>query len=142
MRAASPGLTAYLAQARNGDAILLAVDCFTITLVTGQAINLTNYDQPVAFNGTTFVARSVLIDGLKYKTATGLEVDKQQLTFAAYPSQGISGRRSFSRWRAARSTARMFSAGACFSTARCRTERTACWSSRAGSRRSTASGRR
>ena len=91
MRAASPGLTAYLAQARNGDAILLAVDCFTITLVTGQAINLTNYDQPVVFNGTTFVARSVLIDGLKYKTATGLEVDKQQLTFAAYPSQGISG---------------------------------------------------
>ena len=91
MRTASPGLTAYLAQARNGDAILLAVDCFTITLVTGQAINLTNYDQPVVFNGTTFVARSVLIDGLKYKTATGLEVDKQQITIAARPTDLVAG---------------------------------------------------
>ena len=63
----------------------------------------------------------MLIDGLKYKTATGLEVDKQQITFAAYPTKGSTARRSCRRSPAARSTARMFSAGASFSTGRCRT---------------------
>ena len=85
MKPASYPLKAYLDAARRSDAPLVFADCFTITLATLDAFHLTNYDQNIVWNGTTFVANSALIDGLKYKCATGLEVDKQQITIAAYP---------------------------------------------------------
>jgi uncharacterized phage protein (TIGR02218 family) len=66
-------------------------DCFTITLVTGLVMNFTNVDQDVTFAGTTFQANAMLIDGLKYKCSVGLEVDKQQITIAAWPNQAING---------------------------------------------------
>ena len=91
MKPVSYALKTYLAAARGGDAPLTFADCFTFTFVTGDTFHLTNYDRSITWNGTTFVARSALIDGLKYKTAVGLEVDKQQITIAAYPTTTMNG---------------------------------------------------
>ena len=91
MKPASSALKAYLDAARGGDASLTIADCFAFTLAAGQTFNLTNYDQSIAWNGMTFVANAVLVDGLKYKTAVGLEVDKQQITLAAYPTTTMNG---------------------------------------------------
>lgn len=86
MKVASAALQAYLAGQRASDAPLTMADCFTIVLATGLTMNFTNVDQDVIFAGTTFQANAVLIDGLKYKSAVGLEVDKQQITIAAWPN--------------------------------------------------------
>ena len=91
MKQVSYPLKTYLEAMRHTDAVMTIADCFTFTFVTGDAFSLTNYDQTIIWNGTTFVARAVLVDGLKYKTAVGLEVDKQQITIAATPSQMIRG---------------------------------------------------
>ncbi len=91
MKQVSYPLKSYLDAARRGDEVLTFADCFTFTFVTGDTFHLTNYDQTVVWNGTVFIAKSALIDGLKYKTATGLEVDKQQITFAAYPTTEMNG---------------------------------------------------
>jgi uncharacterized phage protein (TIGR02218 family) len=43
------------------------------------------------YDGNTFLASSILVDGLKYKAAVGLEVDQQQITVAARSTDTISG---------------------------------------------------
>ena len=91
MKVASPALQAYLAGLRASDAPVTMADCFTIVMVTGLTMNFTNTDRDVTFAGVTFQANAVLIDGLKYKCAVGLEVDKQQITIAAWPNQTING---------------------------------------------------
>ena len=45
----------------------------------------------VTYNGPTFLATGPLVQGLKYKAAVGLEVDKQQITIAARPTDLING---------------------------------------------------
>lgn len=91
MKPVSYPLKTYLDAARKSDAPLTFGDCFTFTLATLDVFHLTNYDQSINWNGTLFVANSALIDGLKYKCSTGLEVDKQQITISAYPTTTIRG---------------------------------------------------
>ena len=92
MRTASPALVAALAAARAAhDAPLLMADCYTLTLRTGTVLTLTNADVPVTLGGTTFLANSLLIDGLTFKCAIGLDVDEQQITIAARPTDTIGG---------------------------------------------------
>ena len=45
----------------------------------------------MTYNGATFSATGPLVQGLKYKASVGLEVDKQQITIAARPTDLISG---------------------------------------------------
>jgi uncharacterized phage protein (TIGR02218 family) len=73
------------------DAPIAFAECFTFTLATGAALTWTNVDEPVTYNGATFSATGPLVQGLKYKASVGLEVDKQQITIAARPSDLISG---------------------------------------------------
>ena len=92
MRTATPALVAYLAGLRAGrDAPALMADCFTLTLRTGTILTYTNADVPVVLNGATFLADSILIDGLQYKCAVGLDVDKQKVTISARPTDTIGG---------------------------------------------------
>ena len=92
MRPAPPALGAALAAAGGAhDAPLLMADCFTLTLRTGTVITLTDADVPVTLGGTIFLANSILIDGLSFKCALGLDVDEQQVTLAARPSDTIGG---------------------------------------------------
>ena len=92
MRPAPPALVAALAAARAArDAPLIMADCFTLTLRTGTVLTLTNADVPVTLGGTTFLANSILIDGLGFNCALGLDVDEQQVTLAARPTDTIGG---------------------------------------------------
>ncbi len=91
MKAASAQLLAFLNAARGGDVAIAMADCYTITLAAGWVGRFTSWDQPITWNGNVFAAGSVLIQGMKLKLATGLEVDRQQITIAAPPGATISG---------------------------------------------------
>ena len=92
MRNASPALVAFLAAQRAAkDSAVLMADCYTFTLRTGTVLAYTNADVPVMLNGATFLANSLLVDGLTYKCAVGLDVDKQKVTISARPTDTIGG---------------------------------------------------
>jgi uncharacterized phage protein (TIGR02218 family) len=92
MRAASTALINMLNAARaTPDAQVLMADCYTFTLRTGLILTYTNADVPIALNGFTYLANSILVDGLKFKCAVGLDVDQQQITIGARPTDTING---------------------------------------------------
>jgi len=75
----------------NRDAPAIIAECFTITLTSGLILTYTSADVPITMNGYTFVVNSLLIDGLQYKSAIGLDVDSQQITISARVSDTIGG---------------------------------------------------
>lgn len=92
MKSASLALVSYINTVRaQRDAPLLMADCFTLSLLTGLVLTYTNADVPIALNGYTYAANSVLVDGLNYKCAVGLDVDQQKITISARPSDTIGG---------------------------------------------------
>ncbi len=92
MKPVSAAVTTAINAARAAlDAPLAFAECFTFTLATGTVLAWTNVDLPVSYNGTSFSATGPLVQGLKFKASVGLEVDKQQITIAARPSDLISG---------------------------------------------------
>ncbi len=92
MKSTTSAVLAAIAAARGAvDAPLSFAECFTFTLATGTALTWTNVDEPVTYNGATFSSTGPLVQGLKYKASVGLEVDKQQITIAARPTDLISG---------------------------------------------------
>ena len=92
MKAATTALISFLNAARLApDSPIAFADCFTFSLSTGLVLTYTNVDQPVVYNGFTFAANGPLVQGLKYKCSVGLEVDKQQITIAARPTDLING---------------------------------------------------
>jgi uncharacterized phage protein (TIGR02218 family) len=92
MKTATTAVINFLNAARLApDSQIAFADCFTFTLSTGTVLTYTNVDQPVIYNGSTFSASGPLVQGLKYKASVGLEVDKQQITIAARPTDLING---------------------------------------------------
>jgi uncharacterized phage protein (TIGR02218 family) len=97
MKTASAVLQNYLNATRSGDERFSIANCFTITMpsaaigASGAAEYFTDWDQNIAWGGNTFLANSVLVQGLKSKVSTGLEVDRQQITIAAWPSATTNG---------------------------------------------------
>lgn len=92
MKPASSALISYLNVARaSPDVPLFMADCFTFTLRSGLILSYTNVDISFSYNGNTYLGNSILVDGLKYKAALGLEVDQQQITVAARSIDTISG---------------------------------------------------
>ena len=92
MKTATTALQNYINAARASiDVPLYFAECFIITLTTGTQLTWTNADFPISYDGYTFSCTGPLIQGLKYKASVGLEVDKQQLTIAARPTDLISG---------------------------------------------------
>jgi uncharacterized phage protein (TIGR02218 family) len=92
VKSASAALVAYLNAARaQPDVQLLMADCYTLTLLSGLILTYTNADVPITLNGYVYLANSVLIDGLRYKCAVGLDVDQQQITLAARPTDTVGG---------------------------------------------------
>jgi uncharacterized phage protein (TIGR02218 family) len=71
------------------DAPIAFAECFTFITTTGTQYTWTTVDYDVVFNGFTFNASGPLVSGLKYKGSVGLEVDKQQITIAARPTDII-----------------------------------------------------
>lgn len=93
VKSVSPALATFLNNAiSNPDAPIAFADCFTFTLKpTNISLTYTNVDQDIVFNGATYSAKGPLVQGVKYKCAVGLEVDKQQITLAARPTDLING---------------------------------------------------
>ncbi len=92
MKTASTTLINYINAVRSMiDAPLAFADCYAFTLSVGTALTWTNADYPVTFDGVTYSNTGPLVMGLKSKQSVGLEVDKQQLTIAARPTDLISG---------------------------------------------------
>jgi uncharacterized phage protein (TIGR02218 family) len=73
------------------DAPIAFAECFTFITTTGTQYTWTNVDYDIVFNGFTFSASGPLVSGLTYKGSIGLEVDKQQITIAARPTDVING---------------------------------------------------
>lgn len=92
MKTATAALINYLNETRPvGDAPLCVGDLFTIWLANGVILTTTNLDLPVAWNGAVFSASSVLISRLRYRCSLGLNVDSQQVTLLARPSDLLGG---------------------------------------------------
>lgn len=92
MRPCSTALRNFLdAQRRSKDASLVMADCFTFTLQSGAVLSYTNADLPITWNGATFLANSVLVDGLTFTCRLGLDVDQQKITVAARPTDTVAG---------------------------------------------------
>ena len=92
MKPASSALIAYLNTVRaRSDAALLMADTFTFTLRSGAMLCYTNADVTFSYGGNTYLANSILVDGLKYKASVGLEVDQQQITVAALAANTVAG---------------------------------------------------
>ena len=92
MKTASAALMNFLAAARaNSDTQIAFADCYTFILMGGTTLAYTNADVPVVYAGTQFLADGPLVSGLKYRAATGLNVDRQEITIAARPGDLTSG---------------------------------------------------
>ncbi len=84
-------LALYVASSRGKDVQFIVADCYTFTLRTGLILTYTNADVAVTLNGYLYAANAVLVDGLKFKCSTGLEVDQQQITIIARPTDTAGG---------------------------------------------------
>jgi uncharacterized phage protein (TIGR02218 family) len=92
MKATTTAVTNLINAARGAiDAPIAFAECFLFTTTTGAVYTWTNVDYPVVYNGYAFNCVGPLVSGLKYKASVGLEVDKQQLTIAARPTDLING---------------------------------------------------
>jgi uncharacterized phage protein (TIGR02218 family) len=92
VRAASSALITYLnTLLGDPDAQAIFADCYTFTLRTGLILTYTNADVPITLNGYVYLANSILVDGLRFKCAAGLEVDQQQITIAARLADTVGG---------------------------------------------------
>ena len=92
MKNANAATIAFINAARNNpDAPIAFADCFTFSLPSGLVLTYTNVDRPVTYNGAVFAANGPLVQGLKFKSAVGLEVDKQQIIIAARPTDLLAG---------------------------------------------------
>jgi uncharacterized phage protein (TIGR02218 family) len=92
MKPSSTALISFLNTVRaSSDAPLLMADAFTFTLRSGLMLCYTNADVTFSYDGNTYLGNSILVDGLKYKAALGLEVDRQQITISARSTDTIAG---------------------------------------------------
>ena len=92
MKPTSPTVINLINAARAApDAPIAVAECFTFITTTGTQYTWTSVDYDVQFNGSTFLCNGPLVSGLKYKGSIGLEVDKQQITIAARPTDIING---------------------------------------------------
>ena len=92
MKTTSAALITYLNALRpTSDAPLYVADLFTITLLSGTILTYCDVDQPVSWNGSTYLANSLLVSGLRYKGSCGLNVDKQQIVIAARSTDTLGG---------------------------------------------------
>ena len=104
MKPASSALITYLNAARASSNVpLFMADVFSFTLRSGSILCYTNVDVSFTYGGATYLANSILIDGLKYKASVGLEVDQQQITVSRARDRYHHRRRalppSVARWR-------------------------------------------
>ena len=92
MKATTTAVTNLINAARTSPDVPIAfAECFTFTTTTGAVYTWTSFDVDVPYAGYTYLANGPMIAGLKFKQSAGLDVDKQQVTIAARPTDVING---------------------------------------------------
>lgn len=92
MKTASTTLKNFLAaEMASADSQFAYADCYRFTLRTGTILYYTSADVPVVYGGNTYLANTVLVSGLKYRSTTGLNVDTQELDISAPPTVLVNG---------------------------------------------------
>ena len=92
MKAASTALINYLNTVRAApDAQLLMANAYDFVLRSGSSLHYTDIDVTFTTNGNSYLANTARISGLKYTAKTGLEVDQQEITVAALPTDLVAG---------------------------------------------------
>ena len=93
MKTASTALIDFLNAARAApDAPIAFADCFTFTLAqTGVVLTYTNVDQPSSTTARLSRRAARWCRASNTSCAVGLEVDKQQITIAARPTDLVGG---------------------------------------------------
>jgi uncharacterized phage protein (TIGR02218 family) len=91
MRSASTSLITHLNAIRQSGGMLIMPDGYAITFRDGTSFYATNADLPVSDGTNTYLANSILIDGLRYKCEIGTQSDQQQVTISAQPSFTLNG---------------------------------------------------
>lgn len=64
---------------------------FTFYLADGSEAYFTDLDMPITYGGNTYVANSLRIQGMKLKLSVGFEVDEQEVSILASPSDTLNG---------------------------------------------------
>ena len=92
MKACDPGLAAYLAALRaTPDAVVLYAECYTFTLLDGVVLRYTSADIDIVYGAHVFSASGPLIEGLRYRSTIGVNVDSQDVTISVGPDVLVGG---------------------------------------------------
>lgn len=93
MRFAPPAVIALL---DSGDPFAI-VDCYKYTLVDGTVLRFTNGQTNVRYQPnnemipSTYLAKGIIIDGVRMHSQRGLSVDEQELSISAAPDLMVNG---------------------------------------------------
>lgn len=74
---------------------MLKAELYTFALNDGSFDYFTDCDIPITYNGNTFKANSLRIEGLKFKIGIGTQVDEQDLKISAFPGDTLAGANFF-----------------------------------------------
>jgi len=66
-------------------------ELYQFTTVSNVSDYFTSLDIPINFGGNVYKANALRIEGLKYKTAVGWQVDEQDLKISAFPGETLCG---------------------------------------------------
>lgn len=92
MKRSDPSLASYITSAIDDPTLpIVAVDCYSITLITGTVLSYSAIDIPVTYGGVTYLANGPSISGLKYNGSMGASVDTQQVVIQSRLSDAIGG---------------------------------------------------
>jgi uncharacterized phage protein (TIGR02218 family) len=92
MKPASSALAAAIsAQIASPSPSFAFADCFTIGLANGQTLYTSGSDAAVIYNGNTFVANGLIVQGLKYRASVGLDIDQQDIKLSAPAGWTLNG---------------------------------------------------
>ena len=92
MKSAGSTLKTYLTAAQaSSDVRLIYAECYTFTLSNGTVLRYTSADVPIIYGGSTFSASGPIIQGFKFHSTIGLNVDQQELDLWSWPTYSDSG---------------------------------------------------
>jgi len=92
MKTCSTALKSFLASLMaQPDAVVFDAECLTFSLTAGITLRYTTADVDIAYGGHVFSSGGPIINGLKYHSTIGLNVDEQQIEISARPDVTVAG---------------------------------------------------
>ena len=66
-------------------------ELYKFTFIDGSFAYFTNLDFDVVYDGNTYLSKSLIIEGLRYKIGIGFEVDEQEIKISCLPTETVNG---------------------------------------------------